>query len=184
MTRAMYPILIVLCLCTATGCPPTAATPGGQCTAGCMTAAATQKAMPSSQQWTGQQLQEATRTPGRAFVYLAGPEATVYSVVIVDGNAVTARFEISPDALGAFITQPAARTPTPTPTPTGEGPKTSSPTVKVGGPPRPLMFVVPAPPRAAIDDPAYWVRLACLHAGAEAGALSGRTTAEPPPAGK
>lgn len=179
MTRAVYPVLIVLCLCTTTGCPPTAATPGGQCTtAGCMTAAATQKAMPPSGLWAGQQLQEATGTPGRAFVYLAGPEATMYSVVIVDGNAVTARFEISPDALGGFITQPAA------PAPTGEGPKTSSPTVKVGGPPRPLMFVVPAPPRPAIDDPAYWVRLACLHAGAEAGALSGRATTEPPPAGK
>jgi hypothetical protein len=182
MTRAVYPILIVLCLGATAGCPVTAATPGGQCTtAGCMTAAATQKGMPSSAPWAGQQLQDPTRTPGRAFVYLASAEATMYSVVIVDGNAVTARFEISPDALGGFITQPAAA---PTPTPTGEGPKTSSPIVKVGGPPRPLMFVVPAPPRPAIDDPAYWVRLACLHAGAEAGALSGRTTAELPPAGK
>jgi hypothetical protein len=172
MKRVVFPILVLLC--TALGCPaPGAAGAGstipGKCPASCeLPVGAAKAAMPVSTVWRGERLQRPATPAGRAFIYLATDEATVYSVVIVDGGAVTARFDLNPDSLQTFITQSAA---------TDDGPKRSSPTVKVGGPPRPLHFVVPTPPRAS--DPAYWAQLACLDADADAratSAASGRAT--------
>ena len=165
MKCVVFPISILILLFTA-GCPPTgtgkSSTLPAPATTDCAPAAAAAPpvAMPAPTLWAGQRLHKPTVSPGRGFLYLADAEATVYSVVIVDGGAVSARFDLDPNGLQDFVTHSAED-------PGDGGAKTLSPVVKVSGPPRPLQFVVPAPPRPSSDDPAFWIRLACLADSAE-----------------
>jgi len=174
MKRVVFPILVLLCTafgCLTPGAAGAGATIPAKCPATCeLPAGAAKAAMPTPTRWRGERLLRPTTMPGRAFLYLASDEATVYSVVVVDGGAVTARFDLDVASIEAFINQPADP---------DDGPKRSSPIIKVKGPPRPLHFVVPPPSDRSAGDPAYWAQLACLENAADgraASAASARTS--------
>jgi hypothetical protein len=181
MKRLVFSLLFLLGTVTGcppgtgpTGTPPGGTTSGGTCTDGDLAARLKGAVMPPVKPWQGEPIAPPSKLPARAFLFESPGDQNSYGAVIVDGEQVTARYELPASSLGKFI----SLTPD---APAGNAPLKASPTVKVGGPPRPMSVVVPAPPPVQTEDALYWLILACLQQQAEARAAAAIANHQPPP---